>query len=450
MTEFSFTTQDALPPELASARILVVDDTPANLIVLDELLAEAGYTAVETESSSPAAVKRWLANPYDLLLLDIRMPELDGHAVMALLKKHLPADEYLPCIVLTAQTDRETRDAALAAGAVDFITKPFDFDETLKRIRNALNARLLHRKAQEKAKALDQTLGAQRAILQERERDLAYLAAHDSVTGLLNRHALRERLTAMLPECNALTCVLLEITDADQLLLQEGVESVDRFLRTAASRLSLAVANHFGVCGVWGGQTFLCALPLGAEAAAPMLNRLAQQVFAPISDGALDTLLHGRGGYASATANAPGELDHAALDHAIHSAGFALASAHKHGNSLLPFEPVMAEKFWRRHQVERALTAAVANDPAQFHLVFQPKIDLAGEALVGCEALLRWQHPELGWVSPAEFIPIAEENGLIEDLGLIVIDHAAAFIARVLRDTGRGLPVAVNCLRASV
>ncbi|WP_407276016.1 putative bifunctional diguanylate cyclase/phosphodiesterase [Halothiobacillus sp. DCM-1] len=445
MNDFTFEPQDTLPPDLAAARILVVDDNPANLMVLANLLDEAGYTQVETESSSPQAVKRWLAAPFDLLLLDIRMPELDGHAVMQLLKKHLAADDYLPCIVLTAQTDRETREAALDAGAVDFITKPFDFEDTLKRIRNALRTRLLHQTARREAKNLAQTVGAQQAELQAKEDDLAYLARHDALTGLLNRRAFNERLQELgATESGGFTLSLIEITDADQLLLLDGIESVDLLLKTVTSRLQLLVSDHFGLCGIWSGQTFVCVLPLAGDAVAPVLDKMMRQVFAPLSHDSFQLTLHGRGGYAEVVTPAGSTPNEFLWQQAIQSAGFALASQHKRSNRIARFDQVLAESYLRRSQVERALFYALEHDPSQFALHFQPKIDLKQEQPVGCEALLRWRHPELGWISPAEFIPIAEEKGYIEELGLIVIDQAAAFIARMLRETGTAVSVAVN------
>ena len=445
MTDFSFADQAALPPDLAAARILVVDDNAVNLTVLAELLDEAGYQQVVTESSSTQAVKRWLNESFDLLLLDIRMPELDGHGVMRLLKKRLAPDDYLPCIILTAQTDRETRQAALNAGAIDFITKPFDFEDALKRIRNALHTRLLHQKTRHKAADLAQTVGAQQAELQSKAQDIAYLAAHDPLTGLLNRHALTERLHGLLAEgSQGLTCALVEITDADQLLLLDGIESVDLLLRTVAGRLQLALNNHFGLCGVWSGQTFLCVVPLTGQAARPLLDQLMSQVFAPIRHDAFQLSIHGRGGYAEAVAVPGALLNEASVQQAIRSASFALASQHKRSNRLALFDQTLADSYLRRTQVERALFRALESDRSQFTLHFQPKIDLQHEQLVGCEALLRWRHPELGWISPAEFIPIAEEKGSIEELGLIVIDHAAAFIAQMQRETGHAVSVAVN------
>lgn len=445
LTQFSFANHAELSPELAAARILVVDDNPVNLAVLEELLDEAGYQHIETETSSPQAIKRWLESPFDLLLLDIRMPDLDGYAVMRLLKTHLADDDYLPCIVLTAQTDRETRQAALDAGAVDFIAKPFDFEDTLKRIRNALQTRLLHQKNRHKANELAQTVGAQQAELDSKAEELAYFATHDALTGLLNRRAITEhcrRLAAETP--TGLTCALIEITDSDQLLLLDGIESIDGLLRTVASRLQLGINDHFGHCGLWNGQTFLCLLPLTGPAVPALLNTLMTQVFASVAHESFQLAIHGRGGYAEARPTAEAPLNEAEVQQAIRNAGFALASQHKRSNRIAPFDQALADTYLRRSQVERELGRALESDPAQFALNFQPKVDLQHEQPVGCEALLRWRHPELGWISPAEFIPIAEERGFIEELGLIVIEQAVAFIARMHREVGYAVSVAVN------
>ena len=148
----------AMNNALSAARILIVDDNAANLAVLAELLDMAGYTAVFTEQNARTAVQRWQTEGFDLLLLDIRMPDMDGHAVMAELRAQLAPDDYLPCIVLTAQTEAATRKAALDAGAIDFISKPFDFDEALKRIKTALNTRLLHTKAKSQLDEFGKTI----------------------------------------------------------------------------------------------------------------------------------------------------------------------------------------------------------------------------------------------------------------------------------------------------
>lgn len=429
--------------DLTAARILVVDDNPDNLSVLLERLSMEGYVDITAESDPRRAVALWCAKPFDLLLLDVLMPEMDGYQVMAALKQTLDIDDYLPCIVLTAQPDPETRQAALDAGAIDVITKPFEFGEVMKRIKTAINTRLLHQRKQQQLSDFGQRLDEQAQELREKEHDLAYLAAHDSVTGLLNRRALTERLYELVNEyTTGCSCALLEVTNADQLLLIEGVESVDFFLRTVSSRLKMAMDDHFGICGVWGGQTFLCALPFDGEAAGAVFDRVAKAVFAPVVDFDVDVMLHGRGGYSSVRAEELGSP--MAIDATVRRAGFALASQHKRGNRVVQFNQIMEDTALRRNLVERELNLAMGQEHSQFFLQFQPKVDLATETIVGCEALLRWQHPDLGFIPPAEFIPIAEEKGQIEELGLIVIEQALEFIRQMQAEVGRSVRVAVN------
>lgn len=429
--------------DLTAARILVVDDNPGNPSVLLERLSTEGYTDVTAESDPHRAVALWREKPFDLLLLDVRMPEMDCCQVMLALKQSLDVDDYLPCIVLTAQTDQEIRQAVLDAGAIDFIVKPFEFGEVLKRIKTAINTRLLHQRKRQQLSDFGQRLDEQARELRAKEHDLAYLAAHDSVTGLLNRRALTGRLNELVKEyTTGCSCALLEVTNTDQLLLIEGVESVDFFLRTVSSRLKMAMDDHFGICGVWGGQTFLCALPFAGEAAGAVFNRVAKAVFAPVVDFDVDVMLHGRGGYSSVRSEEFGSPK--AIDATVRRAGFALASQHKRGNRVVEFNQIMEDTALRRNLVERELNLAMGHEYTQFFLQFQPKVDLTTETIVGCEALLRWLHPDLGFIPPAEFIPIAEEKGQIEELGLIVIEQALQFIRQMQTEVGRSVRVAVN------
>jgi len=242
---------------------------------------------------------------------------------------------------------------------------------------------------------------------------------------------------------SGMTCALIEVTDTDQLLLLEGVESVDVFLRRVSAQLKMVIDDHLGLCGVWGGQTFLCILPFMGDAVRPVFERLVASVFTSMARFDFDVSLHGRGGY-SPVVFSTGETHEAAIDAAIRRAGFALASLHKRCNRLVEFNQVMADTALRRNLVERELNLAMQQNPEQFFLQFQPKVDLVFERVVGCEALLRWDHPTLGWISPVEFIPIAEEKGQIEALGLIVLAQALQFIQRMQRECGRAVMVAVN------
>ena len=129
------------PSDILAAKILVVDDQPANVLLLERMLGEAGYRSV-TSTLDPRAVRELHeTNRYDLILLDLQMPGMDGFQVLEGLKE-IETAGYLPVLVITAQPDHKLR--ALRAGAKDFISKPFDVAEVLTRVHNMLEVRLLH------------------------------------------------------------------------------------------------------------------------------------------------------------------------------------------------------------------------------------------------------------------------------------------------------------------
>jgi PAS domain S-box-containing protein len=163
--------------DIRGARILVVDDQEANVQLLEQLLGEAGYTCVSSTMNPHEVCALHRKNRYDLILLDLQMPGIDGFAVMAGLHTS-DADAYLPVIVLTAQPGHKLR--ALQAGAKDFIGKPFDLVEVKTRIHNMLEVRLLYRKLENYARVLEQTVQERTAELRESEaryRSLTELAS---------------------------------------------------------------------------------------------------------------------------------------------------------------------------------------------------------------------------------------------------------------------------------
>lgn len=129
---------------LKDARILIVDDGPANVMALEGILEQAGYTNLESTLDSRQALPRFLANPPDLLLLDVRMPHLDGFTIIHQLRHRIPENVFLPIVILTADVTHETRRRALQEGAADFLPKPLNMTEVLLRIRNLLRTRYLH------------------------------------------------------------------------------------------------------------------------------------------------------------------------------------------------------------------------------------------------------------------------------------------------------------------
>lgn len=163
--------------DILSASILIVDDQESNIMLLDQLLSEAGYTSVSSTMNPVEVSALHRKNHYDLILLDLQMPEMDGFQVMEGLKAN-KADSYMPVIVLTAQPGHKLH--ALQAGAKDFISKPFDLVEVKTRIRNMLEVRLLYKRLEDYNKLLEQTVQERTAELRESEaryRSLTELAS---------------------------------------------------------------------------------------------------------------------------------------------------------------------------------------------------------------------------------------------------------------------------------
>ena len=163
--------------DILNASILIVDDQESNVALLEQMLSDAGYTNVASTMKPQEVCALHRKNRYDLILLDLQMPGMDGFQVIEALKTN-DADGYLPVVVITAQPGHKLR--ALRAGARDFVSKPFDLVEVKTRIRNTLEVRLLYRKLENYNKLLEQTVQERTAELRESEaryRSLTELAS---------------------------------------------------------------------------------------------------------------------------------------------------------------------------------------------------------------------------------------------------------------------------------
>ena len=163
--------------DILKASILIVDDQESNISLLEQLLSETGYTGVTSTMNPQEVCALHRKNRYDLILLDLQMPVMDGFQVMEGLKTN-EDDDYLPVLVLTAQPGHKLR--ALQAGAKDFISKPFDLVEVRTRIHNMLEVRLLYKKLEGYNTVLEQMVAERTAELRESEaryRSLTELAS---------------------------------------------------------------------------------------------------------------------------------------------------------------------------------------------------------------------------------------------------------------------------------
>jgi PAS domain S-box-containing protein len=163
--------------DIFAAAILIVDDQESNVMLLTQMLSDAGYSRVESTMNPREVFALHRKNQYDLILLDLQMPGMDGFQVMEGLKTN-DADDYLPVLVITAQPGHKLR--ALQAGAKDFISKPFDLVEARTRIHNMLEVRLLYKQLEQANQVLEKAVRDRTAELRESEaryRSLTELAS---------------------------------------------------------------------------------------------------------------------------------------------------------------------------------------------------------------------------------------------------------------------------------
>jgi len=260
---------------ILNASILIVDDQESNVILLERLLGEAGYSHVFSTMNSQEVCALHRKNGYDLILLDLQMTGMDGFQVMAGLKTN-ESESYLPVIVLTAQPGHKLR--ALQSGAKDFISKPFDLVEVKTRIHNMLEVRLLYKELEKYNKVLEQK------------------ALHDSTTGLPNRDLFDDRLThaiALARRHNWTLAVMFLDLDRFKCINDTHGHAVgDGVLKEVARRLLQHTRDEDTVCRN-GGDEFLYLLmnPSGSENIERIADTLLKTIGQPIDIGDLPLVI---------------------------------------------------------------------------------------------------------------------------------------------------------------
>jgi diguanylate cyclase (GGDEF)-like protein len=262
--------------------------------------------------------------------------------------------------------------------------------------------------------------------LRDAEATLSYRATHDTLTSLPNRDALLDRLRSALGErLSGATAVLFIDLDRFKLVNDHlGHRAGDELLLEVARRLRI-VARDGGFVARHGGDEFVvvCTDTAHPERVASLAERIIGVLSAPFSVHGTEVFVSASVGIAEAAL--AGELD---ADSVLHDADTAMYAAKRSGGSQWRrFDSGMRAKVAERVQTESALRRALAAD--ELVVVYQPQVALAGRDLTGFEALLRWHRPGMGVVSPTQFIPIAEETGLILEIGAWVLERACRQIA---------------------
>lgn len=398
------------------ATVLICDDDPTYLIVMRDTLESEHFTVIEA-ADGESAIAQFLAYQPDIILLDVQMPGMSGLEVAAQIRRY-PAGEDVPILMVTGADDYDSIQQAYEVGATDFLPKPIKWPIVGHRVRYMLRTR----------DALQD--------LRDSEEQLRYLAYHDDLTGLANRQSFRQHLQKFLPmakrEGHHVGVLFIDLDRFKRINDTLGHEFGDKLLAQVASLLvdnlrecdliarDLAEDSVNEVARL-GGDEFIVMLSkvLRPESIAPVCRRLIDAVSQPIRIGQYEVVVTPSIGVAVY----PDDGD--SVDDLMKHADVAMYYAKERGRRCYKFySDSLDARAMERLQLEESLRTALAKE--QFQLVYQPQVDLTSGQICGAEALIRWHHPELGLVSPADFIPIAEETGQIIEIGEWVFATACA------------------------
>jgi diguanylate cyclase (GGDEF)-like protein len=416
----SFTAQDF--------SILVVDDIADNLQILSKTLTQEGYQVRCAKNGSTALLGASTILP-DLILLDIKMPDLDGYEVCQKLKD-TEATRNIPVIFLSALDDVLDKVKAFDVGGVDYISKPIQVKEVLVRVKNQivlqsakakifeLNQELEQRVYQRtlELRNTNQKLRREIAERQRIEQQLVHDALHDGLTGLPNRNLLMERIEFTIRHAKRYPEYMYALLFID---LDRFKSINDSLGHLTGDRLLIAVSDLLQEClrdtdivARLGGDEFVILLDgiKNPQDAIAIGERIQQRLRAPfeLKDQSIFTSASIGIVFSSAIYNNASDL--------LRDADIAMYRAKSKGKARYEiFDRAMYYETLKQVELENNLRLALENQ--EFVLHYQPIIDLSNDRLVGFEALIRWEHPTRGSISPVEFIPIAEDTGSILEIG---------------------------------
>ena len=415
--------------------ILIIDDTADNLRVLSSLLTKHGYNVRKALNWQMALTACQTVLP-DLILLDIMMPEIDGYKVCQRLKaSDLTAD--IPVIFISALDDVFDKVKAFGAGGVDYITKPFEFEEVLVRVKNQLalktarieilklNTELEQRVKQrtvELEKAL-QKLQGEVTFRQQLQNKLLNTALHDSLTGLPNRALFIKRIERALNRAQLETDFQFAVLflDCDRFkLVNDSLGHLvgDQLLIAIANRLEKSLLSVDTLARLGGDEFGIIIENLtDISMAIKVAEHILQQFSLPFELSRYEVFVNASIGISW------GNSDCDKPEYLLRDADTAMYRAKALGKARYHvFNPEMHYRATQLLELENDLRRAIERQ--EFIVYYQPIISLVTGKISGLEALVRWQHPTRGLIYPVEFIPVAEETGLIDAINIWVLRSA--------------------------
>lgn len=394
-------------------KILVVEDNELNRCLLCQILSSE-YSVLEAENGQEALeLLRQYGEGISLILLDIVMPVMDGYTFLSIVKAD-PALSIIPVIV-TTQSDHESDEVtALAHGATDFVVKPYKPQVILHRVASIIKLR-------ETAAMIN-------------------MVQYDQLTGLYSKAFFYQQARETLlrnPDCQY-DIICSDVENFKLINDVFGVTTGDRLLCDMA-RLFQEKINGYGICGRLNSDQFVCLLEHRWDYSADMFLE---------SNIEVNKLLEVRnivvkwGIYFIESREVPIEQ---MCDRALLAANSIKG---QYGKYFAKYDDTLRDQLLKEQVITDSMESALAEH--QFQIYLQPKYRIKDTRLVGAEALVRWNHPQWGFQSPAEFIPLFEKNGFITKLDQYVWDQTCAVLQQW---DEQGLPpisVSVNVSRADI
>ena len=411
-------------------RILVVDDE----IELERLIKQRfrkkikarEFDFVFVHNGAEALKHLQTKNQIDMILTDINMPEIDGLTLLGLLPE---IDQTLKAVVVSAYSDLRNIRTAMNQGAFDFLTKPIDFQDLEITLKKTLK--------------FVQNIKEQQRELQSTQAKLQYRVFHDSLTSLSNRawfvKLLEHNIQLAQRHSNYSYAVLFIDLDHFKVVNDSlGHSAGDELLKWVAKQLRKCLRNCDTVAR-FGGDEFVILLEEveNINEVIRVAQRIKEQLAQPFK---LNNYEVCSGASIGITLS---HLNYKNPEEVLRDADAAMYRAKAQGKGrYVVFDPTMQASIMERLQLENDLRHAL--ESKKLCLYYQPIFSLSTGKISGFEALTRWQHPERGWISPAKFIPLAEETGLISPLGLFVLQEACRQFCLWQQQVSHRLSLSIN------
>lgn len=394
-------------------KILVVEDNDINRELLCAILKDEYEVHEALNGQEALHFLQQNGNDISAVLLDLMMPEKDGYEVLKTMRQQEPTAQ-IPVIIMTSNNDEKSEIKALSLGANDFVSKPYNPSIVKHRLFNTIR---FHENAA-----------------------LVNAIKIDALTGIYSRSAFFEKTAEMIKE-KAAGYYVMSCFDINKFKLindRYGNETGDRVLKHIGNVFQDGFTKIDGICGRVSDDCFAVLYPK-AEMDSDELNQICQRAIY-FDDTIVLNFSVGRYLVDDLTLSPSAMYDRADMAKALVKGRF--------DRDIVTFDESMLREMQREQMMSSEMKTALLTK--QFEVWFQPQFNHASEALIGAEALVRWRHPTWGMISPGEFIPVFEQNGLIYELDKYVWEQACLLIRHWMDGGEQPIPISVNLSRCDI